>query len=140
MGEDVHSLSAILVDDSYHALIREHSEKRDGIAFATATALIPLKAHAWLNLTERLARGEPVDSKDIAKHRTDVFRLAGTLPGDQGLGLPDNIRNDVRRFLDGFPDDSPDWSAILASLKATFGGNLKPATLRAAIQTYFRIL
>ncbi|MEO8614822.1 MAG: hypothetical protein ABI600_06760 [Luteolibacter sp.] len=138
-NEEVHSLSAILVDDAYYALIREHSEDRDGIAFATATALIPLKAHAWLDLTKRLAQGEPIDFKNIAKHRADVFRLAGTLPGTAGPELSQTIRDDVARFIAAFPESSPDWQAILSSLKATLGGNLKPATLRTAIQTYFRI-
>lgn len=139
LGEDTHSLSAILVDDAYHALLLEHSEPRDGISFATATALIPLKAVAWLDLTERKARGEKIDAKDIAKHRADVFRLAGTLPDGPGPELPQKIRDDVGRFLAAFPDDSLEWPSILASVKATLGGNLKPATLRGAILTYFRI-
>ena len=60
---------------------------RDGLGFATATALIPLKAHAWLDHTRRRADSEPIDSKDVDKHRSDVFRLAappparGTRPG-----------------------------------------------------------
>ena len=43
------------------------------------------------------------------------------------------------RFIAAVPENSPDWQAILSSIKATLGGNLKPATLRTAIQTYFRI-
>jgi hypothetical protein len=76
-----HSLSAILLDDDYYSLIQNHKDVRDGLSFANATALIPLKANAWLNLSKRKAGGEKFDSKDIAKHRNDVFRLAGTLPG-----------------------------------------------------------
>lgn len=138
-GEDVHSLSAILVDDAYHALIREHSDNRDGIAFATATALIPLKAHAWLDLTKRLAQGEPVDSKNIAKHRVDVFGLAATLPDLPGPLLPENIREDIIAFLAAFPEESPDWKAILESLKSSVGAGLKPTSLRSAIRTYFQL-
>lgn len=139
-GDEIHSLSAILVDDAYHTLIREHSEVQDGVSFATVTALVPLKARAWLDLTERKAQGEKINSQDIAKHRSDVFRLAGTLPATQGPELPKTIQDDVAHFLDAFPEDSPAWTAILASLKITLGGNLKPATLREAIQTYFRII
>ena len=135
--EDVHSLSAILVDELYHALIREHSERRDGIFVATATALVPLKAKAWLDLSERQAGGEQVDSKDIKKHRADVFRLAGTLPDEAGPGLPAEIRADISRFLDAFPEESPEWPAILASIKSTLGGGIKPDALRTAIGTYF---
>jgi len=139
LDEAVHSLSAILVKDIYHNLIREHADARDGIAFANATALIPLKAYAWLDLSERQARGEPIDSKDISKHRADVFRLAGTLPGEPGPLLPPEIRADLSRFLDAFPDESAEWPAILASIKSTLGGNIKPASLRSAIHAYFAI-
>lgn len=137
--EDAHSLSAILVDDDYYALIREHSEPRDGITFVNPTALIPLKAKAWLDLTKRKKQGESVDSKDINKHRTDIFRLAGTLPGDAGPELLGVIIDDVRSFLDAFPEDSEDWQPILNSLKITFDGNLEPSTLLDAIRTYFRV-
>lgn len=139
MGEEVHSLSAILMDDAYYALIREHWENRDGIAFATATALIPLKAHAWLDLTKRQKQGEIVDSKNIAKHRADVFRLAATLPGQAGPLLPEGIREDMIEFLAAFPEESPDWRAILESLKSSLGGGLKPESLRKAIRTFFQL-
>jgi hypothetical protein len=138
-GEESHSLSAILVDAGYHALIREQQEPRDGLAFATATALIPLKAKAWLDLSARKLAGETIDAKDIAKHRADVFRLAATLPGDTTVELPDTIRADLTAFLAAFPDDSPEWPAILSAIKNTVGGNLRPAALRSAIQTFFQV-
>ena len=75
-SSDSHSLSAILLDDAYYQLLQSQQQERDGLRFATVTALIPLKARAWLDLTARHHRGEPVDSKDIDKHRNDVFRLA----------------------------------------------------------------
>lgn len=111
----------------------------EGIAFASATALIPLKARAWLDLTARKQAGEKVDSGDIHKHRTDVFRLAATLPAEPAAELPAMIRSDLAAFLGQFPEASPEWPAILASLKAVFGGGLRPATMIAALQTYFRL-
>lgn len=138
-GTDQHSLSALLLDDDYYQLIKTHKNVRDGLPFANATALIPLKAHAWLNLTIRQAAGAEVDSKNIAKHRNDVFRLAGTLPGEAGPEIPESIKGDLVNFLAAFPDNSPDWSPILASLKATFGEGIRSTALRSAIQTYFRL-
>ncbi len=38
--------------------------------------LIPFKAKAWLDLKERKLNGDQVDSKNIKKHKNDVFRLA----------------------------------------------------------------
>jgi len=75
----------------------------------------------------------------IAKHRNDVFRLAGTLPGEAGPSLPVSITDDLTRFLDSFPETSEAWPQILASLENTLGGRFRPATLRSAIQTYFGI-
>lgn len=113
--------------------------RNDGIPFASVTALIPLKAHAWLDLTARREAGEDVDSDDIAKHRADVFRLAGTLPGEPCPELPQPILTDLIAFLNAFPEDSTEWPAILASVKNTLGTGLRPVVLRTAIQTYFRI-
>jgi hypothetical protein len=138
-GEEEHSLSAILVDDDYHALIREQQQSNDGLAFANASALIPLKAKAWLDLSTRKQAGEAIDAKDISKHRADVFRLAATLPGNSTVDLSAAIRTDLSAFLAAFPEDSAEWSAILSAIKNTVGGNIRPAALRSAIITYFRL-
>lgn len=39
----------------------------DGISVLSAECLIPFKAKAWLDLTERKAKGEKVDSRNIKK-------------------------------------------------------------------------
>jgi hypothetical protein len=134
-----HSLSAILLDEAYYSLIQTHAAPTEGLRVATAAALIPLKAYAWLNLTERRAAGENVDSKNIDKHRADVFRLAATLPGEPGPELPGRIAADLAVFLQAFPITSAEWQAILASVKATVPGTFRPEALRLAIQTYFQL-
>lgn len=138
-GGDQHSLSAILLDEAYYSLIRNQSATQDGLAFASATALIPLKARAWLDLSQRKAAGENVDSKNIAKHRSDVFRLTATLPGEPGPELPTSIIADLTTFLGEFPEDSHEWVGIQASLKNTVADGLKPAVLCSAIRTFFRL-
>ena len=134
-----HSLSALLLDDDYYRLIQAHHEVRDGLWVANATSLIPLKAHAWQNLTKLKAAGGTVDSKNITKHRYDVFRLAGTLPGNPGPDLPEKIKGDLIEFLNQFLENSKEWPAALAAIENTLGGTIRPATLRRAIQTYFRL-
>lgn len=109
VGLGRHSLSAILLDDVYFDLIRTHHDERDGLWVANATALIPLKAHAWLNLTKAKAAGEPIDSQNIKKHRADVFRLAATLPVVAGPKLTASIAADLLSFLQSFPLDSAEW-------------------------------
>lgn len=134
-----HSLSAILLDSAYFGLIQTYHDDRDGLWVANATSLIPLKAHAWLNLTKAREAGETVDSGNIKKHRADVFGLAATLPGEVGPELPSSVTEALATFLRAFPAASTDWSAILASLRSTLGIRANPETLRAAIQTYFRL-
>ncbi len=136
---DHHSLSAILLDDAYYGLIQTHYDQRDGLRMANATALIPLKSRAWLDLSRRKAAGESIDNKNISKHRNDVFRLAATLPGEAGPQLPRSIVDDLVTFVRSFPADSPDWPKILASLKESFGGGLQATALLDALHTYFQL-
>lgn len=135
---DHHSLSAILLDDDYYRLIQTAHDLRGGVRFANATALIPLKSKAWLDLTRRKSAGEAVDSKNITKHRNDVFRLAATLPNQPGPTLPLAITSDLAGFLAALPEACEEWPPILASLKDSIGA-LRAETLRNAIQTYFRL-
>jgi len=72
IDEAVASLSAILVDDAYYAFILAGRKEVDGLPMVGEDRLIPLKARAWLDLTERHARGEHVDAKDIRKHANDA--------------------------------------------------------------------
>ena len=111
VDSDHHSLSAILLQEDYYNLIRTHQDNRKGFRVANATALIPLKAYAWLDLNRRKEEGEKIDSKNISKHRSDVFRLAATLPGEPGPELPAPVLNDLRRFLEAFPLESGQWPA-----------------------------
>lgn len=138
-GIGTHSLSAILLKDDYFELIQAHHDTRDGLWVANATSLIPLKSHAWLNLTQAKQAGGNVDTDNIKKHRSDVFRLAATLPGEPGPDLPPSIKTDLAAFLEAFPIQSDEWSAILASVKNTLGGGIRPTDLRSAIQDYFRL-
>ena len=139
VAPDHHSLSAILLHDAYYDLVRKHNDVIDGLAIANATSLRPLKAYAWLDLTRRLSQGEQIDLRKIKKHRSDVFRLALTLPATPGPELPEEIRADVRRFLDSFPVNSPEWGEISRSLAATVGASVDPTEITAAIAAYFRL-
>ena len=53
------------------------------------------------------------------------------------MDLPDTIRTDLAAFVAAFPEDSPEWPAIVSAIKNTVGGNLRPAGLLSAIEEYF---
>ncbi len=137
--DDAESLSAILLNDAYYHFLLDHCRLTRGIQAADGSALIPLKARAWLDLTARRKRGEIVKGDDIKKHRNDVFRLAVTLPGEPGDALPMDIAKDLSSFLSEFPPAHDEWEYIQKAIRATVGGAIAPETLTTAISTYFRI-
>ncbi len=100
IGEDVSSLSAILMNENYYGFIHQYKRDIGGVSLVGEECLIPLKARAWLDLTKRKANGESVDSKDIKKHRADVLRLYQILPPDLQIVLPRSIQDDLRAFLE----------------------------------------
>lgn len=106
--EDVSSLSAILMDDDYYKFTLEHSVKNGLLHRADDFALICLKAKAFLDLSERKADGQRIDSKQIKKHKNDVFRLAATLTGDKHIKLPDSIQKDVLSFIEKMKESPPE--------------------------------
>ena len=48
----------------------EDVEFKHGVTVLDAAYLIPFKAKAWMDLTDRKAAGEHVDSKNIKKHNS----------------------------------------------------------------------
>ena len=99
LGDDVSSLSAILLDDDYYRFLMDGRTIVEGLAVVGPERLIPLKARAWLDLTDRKSRGESVDSKAIRKHRNDVFRLYRILDPTSLSIVPPRILDDLERFL-----------------------------------------
>lgn len=98
VGEDLSSLSVILMDDNYYAFTIEHSRNIDDIHVASPEALICLKAKAYTEMLDRKAEGKLVDSRDIEKHKKDIFRLIAMLPQDSHFTLPEKIKNDMNDF------------------------------------------
>lgn len=99
------SLSAILLDEGYYAFLRENTRELGGLPLLSETALIPFKAKAYLDLAARKTAGEPVDSKDVRKHRSDVFRLLQLLPARGVHPLPDQIKTDMKAFVEAVGAD-----------------------------------
>ena len=99
VGDEVLSLSAILLDDDYYFFIQAGKQEIDGLPIVIPVYLIPLKARAWLDLTGRREAGEAVDAKDIRKHRNDVFRLYQAIPLNARIATPDSIKDDLVQFL-----------------------------------------
>lgn len=98
LGDDIASLSAILLDDNYYCFAKSGMEITNNMTVLDELHLIPFKAKAFLDLNERKKRGEHVDSKDIKKHKNDVFRLMQLLPTNRRIKLVDPIKTDMEQF------------------------------------------
>lgn len=102
---EVSSLSAILLDEEYYELLKAGKVIIDGIPILRPECIIPFKAKAWLDLAERRENGEHIDSRNIRKHKNDVFRLSVFLTGESRFILPDGIKRDMQRFIEAMGTD-----------------------------------
>ena len=100
LEESIASLSAILLDDSYYQFLREGKYVLTGITVLGAPYIIPFKMKAWLDLSERKASGASVDSKDIRKHRNDVFRMTQLLNPSEQIQTPAAVLQDISHFVE----------------------------------------
>jgi hypothetical protein len=112
--EDVSSLSAILMDPEYYDFIRAGRKETDGLPWVDAEHLIPLKARAWLDLTQHKAAGAKVDSKAIKKHKNDVFRLYQIITPLEHPP-PVQVRQDLSDFITKVKEEGVDLKALKVS-------------------------
>ena len=130
VDEDVSSLSAILLNDDYYRFIQTGKTIIDTLSVVNPDRLIPLKVRAWIDLTERKQRGEAIDSKDIKKHRNDVFRLYQIMQPDLIKGIPDTIMADLSKFMSLMTSEPID-------LKLLGFGDTKLATILGDLQRVY---
>lgn len=97
----VMSLSAILLDEDYYALIKKNAVLKDGISILNPFALIPFKAKAYLEIKER---GE--DSKNWKKHRGDIINLSvAFLTEERQESLSGKVREHFIEFMSQFKSE-----------------------------------
>lgn len=100
IDDDTSSLSAILLNDDFYNFMLRGRRILAGITVLGAEYLIPFKMFAWLNLNSRKAAGEHVNSRDLKKHKNDVFRLlrivtVGTVVETDGI-----VKETIKQFLE----------------------------------------
>lgn len=99
--EDISSLSAILLNDDYYQFIMNGRKFKEGLPpWIGIDRLIPLKAHAWLDMQHRELLGEPVKTKDLRKHLNDIVRLTALLSPNDKVDIPETVAVDLRQFVD----------------------------------------
>lgn len=99
IDDEISSLSAILLNDDYYHFLLDGRTEADGISILDAEHIIPLKMKAWLDLQDKKERGIHVNSRDIRKHRLDVFRLFPLIREDLRIVVPASVNNDIQNFI-----------------------------------------
>lgn len=112
VDEDISSLSAILLDDAYYSFLRTGRVQVDGVTVLEPEYLIPFKAKAWIDLSERREKGEHVDGRNVRKHRNDVFRLTDLIEPGQQISTPETVWQDMNRFIEAMKDEQVDLKQL----------------------------
>jgi len=105
LGDDISSLSAIIMDDDYYGLLLKGKRVIEDLVVLSNTYLIPYKAKAWLDLSQRKDSGFNVSEGDIRKHKNDIVRLASILKESERCELPKAIKEDMYRFIKLLEED-----------------------------------
>ena len=105
VDDPIYSLSAILLDDQYYEFINNGRIFINDYPVVTAERLLSLKAKAWCELTDRKASGGAADSRDIRKHRNDIFRLYRVIDPEFNETTPPNVHRDLKRFTEDVAQD-----------------------------------
>lgn len=114
MEEDISSLSAILLNEDYYTFLKQGRIQISGVSILDVLHLIPFKAKAWIELSDRKSEGEQVDSKNIRKHKNDIFRLAMLLDENQGpiSDIPVMIKRDMQVFCERILKEDVDLKSL----------------------------
>jgi hypothetical protein len=100
IGEDISSLSAILMNEEYYIQTISNSIIEDGIRIANPLSLLCLKVKAFLNLSEDKKTNPNIRSTDIKKHRDDAFKLlAMRIDPLSPIELPAKIKKNLGDFI-----------------------------------------
>lgn len=112
ISDDTISLSAILLDDDYYALLTDGVIIIEGVSVLKLEHLILFKMKAWLDLSERKAKGENIDIKNIKKHKNDIFRLAVNIGAEDFVEIGGPVKKDAISFLEQNKEEPVDMHAL----------------------------
>jgi hypothetical protein len=108
IDESIVSLSAILLNDVYYDSLIRGKRTVDGYSLIEIETVILFKIKAWLDMKDRKEAGEQFDTKNIKKHKNDVFRLLVNVSPTVRIETPEEIQSDIVQFIEKIREDQPD--------------------------------
>lgn len=106
--DSIVSLSAILLNDVYYDFLLKSRITVDGYSVMEIETVILFKIKAWLDMKEKLENGEHIDSKDMKKHKNDIFRLLVNVLPSNKVEINEEIGKDIELFIEMINQDKPD--------------------------------
>ena len=100
IDDDVSSLSAILLNDDFYDFMLKGRTVIRGLSVLETSYIIPFKMRAWVNLMQEKAEGRHVNSKDLRKHKNDVFQLFQIVPEGETIEVTGDVADSVDEFLE----------------------------------------
>ena len=100
IGDDISSLSAILLNEDYYRILLEGRQVVNGLPVLRPEYLILFKAKAYLDLKAKKESGKEIHSSEYKKHKKDVLRIIAELTVDRPSELPEAVRQDIDEFVD----------------------------------------
>jgi hypothetical protein len=116
LGEEISSLSAILLNSDYYQLLLAGRDTVTDISILPNTYLVLFKAKAWLDLSARKAEGQSISERDIRKHKNDIARLTALLTGNESVNVPQSVYDDITNFIKAFEKEPPDTKSLNISV------------------------
>lgn len=120
IDDEISSLSAIMLNDEYYQFMLEGRKTVNGIGLLDAEYIIPFKMRARNDLMERKLSGEHVNTRDLKKHKNDVYRLTNII-NDEKVVCSEYIKKDIIKFIEDINTDDTDLT--------NFGVNMELDTL-----------
>ena len=106
IDDEVSSLSAILLNDDFYDFMLKGRTVIRGLSVLKTSHIIPFKMMAWVNLMKEKAEGKHVNSKDLKKHKNDVFQLFQILPEGERVEVTGDVADSVDSFLENIKGEN----------------------------------
>ncbi len=100
ISDSITSLSAILLNDEYYELLLQGKTVVDDVSVLSIEYILLFKMKAWMELSERKKNGERIDTRDVTKHKNDIFRLLIYISPSIKVEINDEIQEDLIKFMD----------------------------------------
>ena len=106
IDDDVSSLSAILLNDDFYDFMLKGRTVIRGLSVLETGYIIPFKMMAWVNLMNEKTEGHHVNSRDLRKHKNDVFQLFQIVPEGETVEVTGDVADAVDKFLEMIPGEN----------------------------------